>query len=416
VKSGIAIAFTAAVPLLVKPELARADTVLDWMEVADIVLAAGGDEPSEGHGVRVLVALAMFEAVNAIDRKYASYLRLPPGAGDASQNAATAVAAHSILMAAVPAQARQLDTALAFAVGKVSDQASREMGQRIGLASARAVLEANRSGSRRVVSTGMSTNAIGTWDPKVPSFFRPLDQGGRLWILPTVDAERPPGPPSLTSKRWAQDYEEVRRLGGKGARDRTAGQSALAQFWAQPSIWPPIRILAETPGRSLVANARLYTLLHMTLDDALVAVAEAKRRFNFWRPISAIRRAAEDRNSATQPSPEWEPFLETPNHPEYPCAHCIAARATGTILASEFGERPPRDLRFKSRAVPGVSFTFSRFNEYVKSVSQSRIFAGAHFRFSTDDGEAMGKRIAERALQTVLRPLSGSDKQAAAPP
>ena len=68
----------------------------------------------------------------------------------------------------------------------------------------------------------------------------------------------------------------------------------------------------------------------MAMDDALIAVFDAKYTFNFWRPVTAIRNAEGDARD-----PGWTPFIETPMHPEYPCAHCIVAASLGAVLQAE---------------------------------------------------------------------------------
>ena len=54
------------------------------------------------------------------------------------------------------------------------------------------------------------------------------------------------------------------------------------------------------------------------MDDALIAVADAKYHYNFWRPITAIRNGDLDGNDATEREASWVPFVDTPMHPEYP--------------------------------------------------------------------------------------------------
>ena len=90
----------------------------------------------------------------------------------------------------------------------------------------------------------------------------------------------------------------------------------------------------------------------MVVDDAGIANAEAKLHYNFWRPITAIRNASDDGNDATAEDPAWEPLIATPNHPEYPCAHCTFAGAVATVLKSEVGDAPPGGVRVHSRSHP----------------------------------------------------------------
>src|SRR5262245_8699496 len=48
------------------------------------------------------------------------------------------------------------------------------------------------------------------------------------------------------------------------------------------------------------------------MADGFIAGFEAKYRFRFWRPVSAIHEAATDDNPFTKADPTWQPFLITP--------------------------------------------------------------------------------------------------------
>jgi len=141
----------------------------------------------------------------------------------------------------------------------------------------------------------------------------------------------------------------------KSAR-RTSDQTEIARFWiitGPQSFDPIVRQLAAAPGRSLMQNARLFALVEMAVADSYIAVFDAKYTFNFWRPITAIRNGDIDGNDATARDPAWEPLVDTPLHPEYPCAHCINSAAARAVLESEFGTGPI-PLTMTSASAPGV--------------------------------------------------------------
>ena len=87
-------------------------------------------------------SLAMFEALNAIDRRYESYLNLPTGDPTASQDAAAVTAAYLILVQHYPAQKAALDDSYAIAMQAVPDAAKREAGRLIGEQAAAAAMAA----------------------------------------------------------------------------------------------------------------------------------------------------------------------------------------------------------------------------------------------------------------------------------
>jgi hypothetical protein len=149
--------------------------------------------------------------------------------------------------------------------------------------------------------------------------------------------------------------------------------------------------------------ARLYALASMAAADAFIAVFEAKYHYNFWRPVTAIRNADQTGNAATLRDATWLPLGETPMHPEYPCAHCISSSAVATVLAKEVGD-DAAVLTLTSTTAPGVTRTWTRLSDYANEVSNARVWAGFHYRFSTEVGQDMGRKIAELTVSTKLRP------------
>ena len=188
------------------------------------------------------------------------------------------------------------------------------------------------------------------------------------------DQFRPGPPPALTSETWARDYNEIKAVGGRNSTQRTPEQTAIAKFWeaTAPAVyWPIARSVAATPGRDVTDNARLLALAAMAMDDALIAVFDAKYTYNLWRPVTAIRNGDLDGNDATERDPGWTPFIDTPMHPEYPCAHCIVSASLGAVLAAEIGSGP--DARRSAPPAPtagGAVRTWTSVADFTKEVAQ----------------------------------------------
>src|SRR5262249_60006039 len=94
----------------------------------------------------------------------------------------------------------------------------------------------------------------------------------------------------VTSKQYAKDFNEVKRLGGDGVTTpsaRTADQTQVARFWVEssPLRWNRIaRTVATEKGLDLWENARLFGLLNMALADGYVATFDTKyKAYNYWR-------------------------------------------------------------------------------------------------------------------------------------
>jgi ribosomal protein S19 len=152
----------------------------------------------------------------------------------------------------------------------------------------------------------------------------------------------------------------------------------------------------------LLDCARLFALVEMAGNDAVIAVFDAKYAYGFWRPMTAIRNADQTGNPDTPRDESWLPLGETPMHPEYPCAHCIVSGAVAAVLEGVIGNEVG-EFSLTSATAPGVTRKFSRFQDYVDEVSSARIYAGFHYRNSTIVGREMGKKIGELATSTQLR-------------
>lgn len=396
----------AAVAALIFAQPAAADTVCDWWEFANRISPpyAGGTPEQQRAGTRV--SLAMFEALNAIDRRYESYLGLPAGDPAASQDAAAATAAYHVLIHHFPDKKAVLDESYAIAMAAIGDEGRREAGRLIGEQAARAANAAGGIDPAVEQLPYRPRTAPGVWTATALPQLEPYWAAYRPWAIPSAEALRPPPPPALNSARWARDYEEVRRLGGKTSAERTPHQTLMAKHRQAFDLTPSLRLAADAPGRTPVQNARMFALYQMALDDAATAMVVAKMHYGFWRPITAIRNGADDGNDATAPDPAWVPLLPTPNFQEYPCGHCAAAAANAEVMKAETGARPATGVRVSSSAVPAAAVqVLPSWDEWVRQVSDSRMYGGVHFRFSNEAGEEVGRRAARIVLEKVMRPL-----------
>jgi hypothetical protein len=145
----------------------------------------------------------------------------------------------------------------------------------------------------------------------------------------------------------------------------------------------------------------------MAFDDAAQAMIAAKIHYNYWRPVTAIRNGAEDGNPATQPDPNWLPLLPTPNFQEYPCGHCTVVAAIAEVMKAESGLKPSAGVRVASLPNPNSAVQqVASWDELVRQVSDSRMYAGVHYRFSNEAGEDIGRKAARIVIESLLRPLS----------
>ncbi len=407
---------TASATLLAAP--ASADTVCDWVDFAQAIETAvlsqqlSAVKPTDHAHAQTQVALAMFEALNAIDRRYESYLGLPAGDPRASQDAATAAAAYYVLLAHYPAQKTALDESYTIAMAEIADIRARESGATIGKAAANAALRLGLVDPAVQQVPYLPVTAAGVWVPTQLPVFDPASIAFKPWIMERADSVRPGPPPALGSERWVRDYNEVKRLGGKDSKERTPHQTLMARYRITPNLMPSYRIAADLPGRRPVENARMFAMLGMLTDDATIAIGDAKLHYNFWRPITAIRNGDKDNNAATDPDRAWEPLIVTPNHPEYPCGHCILAAVTAEFMKAEVGNSPAWGVRVASRSIPLAAVqVLPSWDEWVRQVSFSRTLGGVHYRFSNETAEEMGRKLAQLAMTKVMRPLPNARRR-----
>jgi len=123
--------------------------------------------------------------------------------------------------------------------------------------------------------------------------------------------------------------------------------------------------------------------------DCGIAFFDAKYKYEFWRPITAIRNGDIDGNPATERDASWEPIDATPLHPEYPCAHCVQSSTAAAVIQGLLGGDEIPEVALTSPFAPGVTHRFNSLRAFTDEVANARIYAGFHYRFSTDRHRAM---------------------------
>jgi len=361
--------------------------------------------PSTPIAVRMMaiVQVSVFEAVNAVTGRYPPQrAKLNPAPG-ASVEGAVASATRTALSKLMPAQQAVIDADYQALLGSVPDGPAKTAGIALGEQAATAIVALCADDGAVSPDVYRPHAAAGVYVPTVGPAVPHWGQR-RPWVLPRGDHFRPGPPPALTSETRARDYNEIKAVGSRSSTQRTPEQTAMAKFWeaTAPAVyWPVARSVASTPGRDVTDNARLLALAAMAMDDGLIAVFDAKYAYNLWRPVTAIRNGDLDGNRATDRDPGWTPFIDTPMHPEYPCAHCIVSGALGAVLETEIGSGPTPTLSSASSTAGGAVRTWTSVGDFTKEVAQARIYDGVHYRFSTEVGSAMGKKIGELAAKSV---------------
>jgi hypothetical protein len=384
--------------------LAQADPVSDWVGLADRALDGRPVAPplqaQRERTAPALTALAMFEAVNAVDRRFQSYLGIPRAATPASDEAAAIAAGHSVLSALYPERRAVLDDALALSLAHIAPGPERDAGILVGEAAAQAAL-ARSLFDGPAPAPYRPAGEVGRFVTPEPPLIPPWSMRAQFFFLTSSEEVMPPPPPALTSARYARDFNETRTTGGVGQAGATADTLRNARFLAGFSLDPTFRRVAQTQPR-LVDRARFWALVRMAQHDANAMTAIAKMRYATWRPINAIRNADRDGNAQTTRDPDWSPAMSTPNHPEYPCGHCVASGLLADLLVTY--APGPVEVTSESAPLP-VSMTFPSWDAFLEATSLARIQGGMHFRFSNEAGQAMGRRVSVIAQERFAPPI-----------
>jgi hypothetical protein len=372
---------------------ARADAITDWNQRSAHIIGEARIGTPVAVRVMALVQTAAFEAA----RDATQGVQSSPQAVDAAIAAAHRTAFAQLL----PAQRAAIDGAFHAAVAAMPDDATRAQQFAVGESAAQRVLAERTNEMPHMADAYRPHTTPGTYVPTVVPAVPQWPQR-KPWLLESAHQFRPAAPPALTSDRWARDFNEVKSLGARDSKQRSADQTEIGRFWdySLPAIYHGVvRSVALQPGRDVLANARLFAVVAQAMDDALIAVMDAKYAYNLWRPVTAIRNGDVDGHDGTDRDAAWTPLIDTPMHPEYPCAHCILAATVTTVLKAHTLGRPLPVLSSSSPTAQGAVRHWSDLEAFSQEVAQARIVAGVHYRYSTEVGLEMGQRIGEWAVQ-----------------
>ena len=392
------LARAAIVLALAASSSARADIVTDWNATA-LGLTTLSPPPAELRALAITHA-AMFDAINAITRSHAPYLVQPTAPADSSADAAAASAAHGVLRWLFPGAKTPLDAALAASLGKLADGAAKDGGLALGREVAGKYITARTGDGIDRKPDYRAGSGVGVFQPVPPGNF-----GSVIWadvkpfVLASAGEVTAPGPLAFDSAQYAKELDEVRRLGGRDSRERSADQTAAAIFsMIKPAqlFAPAARAAVSAKGSSVVDNARTFALMHMAATDAYIAGWAIKKQHAVWRPEAAIRQGA------SNPDPKWQPLLNTPDHPDYVSGHCSTSGASAQVLRMILGND---GVPFTATMGGNLTRSYQNLTQAELEIGDARVWAGIHTRTADEHGGIMGRNIGELAVQRLMKPL-----------
>jgi hypothetical protein len=396
---------------------AWANVIADWDEKAIAVTAPLASVPSAStpyaaYRMMGMVHAAMFDAVNSIDRSYRPYLVQLPADPATSKEAAAAAAAAAVLATMDAKTAGEIKIALESYLASIPDGAAKSEGVKLGEAVAAKVLAARAGDGSDAPDDYRPRTSPGVYVP-TPIMRGPMWPRVKPFAIASASQFRPGPPVALKSKEWATDFNEIKDYGAQKSAKRTEQQTETARFWlvAGPVAYHPfLRQFVTAKQMSVVESARFMALGAFALNDALIAVLEAKYHYNFWRPVTAIRNGEIDGNAATDREAAWQPIADTPMHPEYPCAHCAASGSVAGVVKAAFGTDDIPEIAITSPTAPGVTHRWTNLTAFTDEVANARIWSGFHYRFSTRAGTNLGLHVGQYVAKSVMQPVESSSR------
>lgn len=389
------------------PQAADADVVSDWNATTQSIVVSKG---AQGGVYFALVHIAVYDAVNAIDKKFSTFAVSPtaPTAG-ASQDAAAATAAYRVLLTVFPDQQATLDAAYAASLSAIPNGTPKTRGIAIGdeVGTKWLALRANDGREANVPYTfGTGPGVYQRTLPGPPLPITPWMAKMKPFALISASQFRAYGPPDVTSQRYAQDLNLTKALGSANSTERTPEESEIAMFHTESpnTFWSRnFRDLAAQKRLGVSASARFFAMMSIAQADAAIACWDSKYYFNFWRPITAIQAADTDDNPRTEIDATWAPFASTPPHPEYPAAHGCVTGAVAEVIGHYFGTRRVK-VTLTSTVAGSVPHVFHDVHDMPEEVKMARVYGGMHFFTSVEHGVILGRKVGRWIDSNYFKP------------
>lgn len=400
--------------LLAIPTSVSADVVADINAAAVQATITGGRPGPTGALDVAMVHAAVYDAVQAIERRYEPYYVEIPGASG-SPVAAALKAARDVLVNRFPAQAASIDAAYRQYLS-AQGLSETDPGVAVGAAAAAGIIAlraCDGSFPNPPPPPFTGGTAPGVWRPTPPGFLPMLVPWlGNVtpFTLTRPSQFRAAPPPALTSRRYAEDYNEVKALGALTGSTRTPEQTDLAHFYAGNPVvfWNrALRDIAAAHVADIADSARLFALADMAIADAVITSRNSKNYYVFWRPITAIQEGDNDGNPRTIGDPSWESLIINPPYPDYTSGANAFASAALHSLAHFFGTDQMTFSVTTTNTGPTVvdTRTYHRFSDAAQDVVDARVYSGIHFRFADEAARRQGRQVADWTFRNYLRPL-----------
>lgn len=433
--------------LLACTGMAWADVITDWNALMRQTFKAESTSATPPTNSRTMgmMGAAVYDAVNSISRTHTAYLGYfdPMTAGvGIDVNAAAATAAYNVLVSnytnmygAGSSHLTGFTNLYNSQMSGIADGEAKTRGMEVGLAAAQAMINARAADGWNAAST-YTTQPFGTpgawqpgttagaWGSSTGTFLRSEWGYVTPFTMSSGDQFRPASIAGyqandlasfVGSQTYTDGFNEVKSLGAATGSTRTADQTTIAYFWVDgpgtaspPGHWNRIaQTVSASMGLSVEENARLFALLNIAEADTGIATWDAKRAYDFWRPMIAINTASTDGNADTLEDAAWAPLIPTPSFPAYTSGHSAFSMAAAAILADFFGtDNIAFTTDSESPFLPlGYTRDFNSFSEAAVEAGLSRIYGGIHWSWDNTEGAILGESVADNVYNNYFLPV-----------
>ena len=395
------------------------NVVTDWNTIASTTIVTnGGEAPGASAVWFAYSSLAVYDAVNAITGQYQPFYYRFAAPANASMGAAAVAAAHRVLVNYFPSQQTALDSQFTTSLAGVADGGDQNEGVAVGEAAAMAVISARLNDGLAANISYTPGSGPGAWIPTPPAYGPPVTPWlgqMRPFTMKAAADFLPDGPASLNSEDWKRDYNLTRLYGGTDSTIRSAAETEIGVFYTEHTGQQYARMfntLVTANNLGVEDSARMMAMLWTGYADAAIGCFNAKYKFGFWRPVTAIPIGAGTAGLAlssndTPADPTWAPSGgPTPAHPEYPAAHGCITGAVSTLIADFFGTTRVTVAVDSKAFTDGLhTHTFTDTRDLMDEVFWARIYAGFHFYHSLEAGRQLGESVAGQVIRNHFRQL-----------
>lgn len=246
----------------------------------------------------------------------------------------------------------------------------------------------------------------GLWKPTPPTngaAATPYWGNNRPVVKNSLWNTTPAAPPAYSTDPNSVFYKMVKQVHDV-YQTLTTDQKNMATYWrdipgvSSPGHW--LSILLQTIRKtktSLPKAALAYALTGAAANDALIGCFAVKYKVNLVRPITYIRE--------TIGYGDWNAFINTPAHPEFPSAHSALSGGVARVIETLF--KNVHQITDHTYDYMGLSpRTYSSFTAIAEEAGVSRLYGGIHYQHSIDAGLQQGFKTGANILDQCL-PANG---------